>query len=219
MKSRHALSFGLACAALGSGATLAVLPALEHAPLAAEAIAQQPEGDAFDMEAMVATMMKLAEPGPQHKALCEAAGSWEAKMEFQWDPTAQPDVTYGSMECKPILGGRYTVSTFKGEVVMPTGKVPFEGFGINGYDNMTNEYFTVWCDTMSTKVMVMRGKGDDAAKKVTLEGMNNTPMGEWPMKMVISRDGTDKMVDAFWEPNPATGEMMNTGSITYTRKK
>lgn len=222
MKCCSTLSFGFACAALGAGATLAILPALERAPLTPEALAQQPEEQSFDMEAMVAQMMKLAEPGPQHEALCKTAGMWDAKVEFQFDPATPADVTYGTMECKSMMGGRYVMGHFKGEVMMPAGKMPFEGFSINGYDNLKEQYFSVWCDSMSTKAMIMYGQGDAKGKKITYEGMNNSPMGEYPMRLVVTRESDDKLVDAFWEPNmmdPTSPDMVQTGTITYTRKK
>jgi len=36
--------------------------------------------------------------------------------------------------------------------------MPFEGMGLDGYDNASKEYISIWIDNMGTGIMYMKGK-------------------------------------------------------------
>ena len=54
---------------------------------------------------------------------------------------------------KVLLGGRQTVEEFKSDFM----GMPFEGRLLQGYDNVTQRYWCVWTDNMSTGCMISYG--------------------------------------------------------------
>lgn len=176
--------------------------------------------DAMNMDpAQIMEIMRAAaEPGEHHKHLAKLAGRYDCTLAFKMDPSAPAEVSQGTCNNKLILGGRYLLSEFKGSFKFGGQDVAFEGVGILGYDKNTDQLTSVWCDSMNTAVQVMQGTCDANGEKLTFEGKTSTPFGESKMKNVykIPGDGTHTM--EFWEPNPMTGEMMQTGTIVYTPK-
>ena len=65
-----------------------------------------------------------------------------------------------------ILGGRYMRNSFQGSVM----GMPFEGIGIDGYDNAKKIYFTFWLDNMGTGSMYLEGKYDESLKAIIFTG-------------------------------------------------
>lgn len=167
----------------------------------------QPEGE---MDPMMQAMMEAGTPGEEHKRLASAAGEWKAKTKFMMQP-GQFEEGVGTMWSKPILDGRYTMGTFKSEFM----GMAFEGFALNGYDNVQQEYFSIWIDSMSTGVMHMRGKmeGDEIVMYGTVEMPQ--PMGKMEKKMVMTHPNDNTMHDVFY--NKMNGEWVHEGEIIYTR--
>jgi len=124
-----------------------------------------------DAEKM-AEWMKLAAPGPEHKALDPFVGEWNYTMSWKMKADAPAETSSGTSEAKWIMDGRFIQAMTKGEAM---GK-PFEGMAIMGYDNMKKEYSSIWLDNMSTSVMHSTGKYDDAGKSFTEEGKFLCPM-------------------------------------------
>ncbi len=169
----------------------------------------QPEMD-MEMDPMMQAMMEAGTPGEQHKVLASAAGEWKAHTKFMMQP-GQFDEGEGVMSSKAFLGGRYTRATFKSDFM----GMPFEGFALNGYDNIKKEYFSIWIDSMSTGVMHMTGqmKGDT----LVFHGTTTMPepMGEVEMKMEVTHPDNNTMHDTFYKK--LEGQWVKDGEITYTR--
>jgi hypothetical protein len=91
-----------------------------------------------------------------------------------------------------VLGGRYLKSTFKGNMM----GMPFEGMGLDGYDNATKEYISIWTDNMGTGIMYMKGKWDDDSKTVVYLGNVVNPMTgkEEKSKTVFKKTDDDHML-------------------------
>ena len=149
-------------AASGAGAPAAAAPADAQAKMKAEM-------DAY---------MKLAQPGEHHKLLGHLAGKWQVAGRTWMDPSQPPVEMTFAVEASWILGGRYLqqvhTSTFMGQ--------PFEGRSLDGYDNVTHEYFSTWVDNMGTGVMVFRGKCDDPCTALTETAEGPDPMTGKVMK-------------------------------------
>ena len=169
----------------------------------------QPEME-MEMDPMMEAMMQAGTPGEHHELLASAAGEWKAQTKFMMQP-GQFDEGVGSMHSKPILGGRYTYATFKSDFM----GMPFEGVAINGYDNIKQEYFSIWIDSMSTGVMHMTGQME--GDTITFHGTTQfpEPMGEVEMKMEVTHPNEDTMHDSFYKK--LDGEWVKDGEITYTR--
>lgn len=167
----------------------------------------QPEGE---MDPMMQAMMEAGTPGEHHKLLASAAGEWKAHTRFMMQP-GQFEEGEGVMWSKPILDGRYFMGHFKSEFM----GMPFEGYALNGYDNVKKEYFSIWIDSMSTGVMHMTGQmeGDTIVYHGT--AVMPAPMGEVEMKMEVSHPEDDVMHDTFYKK--LGGQWVKDGEITYTR--
>jgi hypothetical protein len=161
-------------AALGAVAVLvfaaASLPARAAAQAAgtagtaAAAPASPAAGDpAAKMKAEMEAYAKLGQPGEHHKLLGNLAGKWKVTGK-SWMVPGQPPIDMSStMEASWMLGGRYLQEVHTGSFM---GQ-PFEGRAVDGYDNVTKEYFSTWIDNMGTGVEIFRGSCKDPCKTLT----------------------------------------------------
>jgi hypothetical protein len=171
---------------------------------------------------MMAMMMELAQPGPNHKLLLEGAGTWTYTMKFWMDPSAPPSESSGSATYKAAMGGRYLIGEFSGKMQMPgpDGKladVEFKGMGIEGYDNVMKRFVSSWIDNMGTGIMNAEGTYDSTAKKLTyhaeyesLPGMKNK------IREVLTIVDKDNRTFEFFENRG--GQEVRTMEIKYKRK-
>lgn len=166
----------------------------------------QPE----EMDPMMQAMMEAGTPGEHHAMLAKTAGEWKAHTRFMMQP-GQFEEGEGTMTSKTILDGRYTMAHFKSDFM----DMPFEGYAINGYDNVKKEYFSIWIDSMSTGVMHMTGQRE--GDTVVLHGTAHMPepMGVMEMKMETTHSSDDTIHDVFYKK--MEGEWVQDGEITYTR--
>jgi hypothetical protein len=177
-----------------------------------EAHAEMPEMSAED-KAMMEAWMKAGTPGEQHARMAEAAGDWTASVKT-WMGPGEPTVSTGTVKRAMILDGRVLTEHFEGDMM----GTPFVGHGMFGYDNASGTYWSTWNDSMSTGVMVSRGKWDAEKNELVQEGTVTNAMTGEPMTLkTVSRHpapGTE--VFEMWEPKD--GEMVRTMEITYTKK-
>jgi len=171
-----------------------------------------------DQKKMAEMYMKAAQPGPEHKKLAEMAGDWDANVTMYEGP--QPTKSKGTAHCETIMGGRYLLMKFEGNMQMPgAGSMPFHGMAISGYDNGKKMYVNTWIDDMGTGIMVTEGKYD--GDKLTCEGSTTDPMSGQPMKIkeISTHPDKDHMHFEMYGPNPTNpSEMMKMMEIDYTRK-
>ncbi len=213
--TRIALSVAFAlCLVTGSSAFAADKATKAKAtPKAQAAKAEAPKTDAQHDEMMEA-MMKMAMPGPMHELLKPMAGNWKATSKT-WMSPGEPAVTEGTCENTWIMGNRYMQTTYKGQF----GGMPFEGFGLMGYDNQKKEFVSVWCDNTGTGLMTSDGSADPTGKVLTMAS-----------KMIDPATGqlTDyKMITKVVDENQHTMSMISVKDgnehtdmeITYTRMK
>jgi len=172
-------------------------------------------GSAPSQAQMMAQYMALAEPGPEHRALADMAGDWDATCISYCDPSGVPQTFTGEQESEMILGRRFLKSEYKGEMM----GVPFEGVSLTGYDNIRKKYVSLWADTMSTMWMTAEGEADASGKIVTLVGSYDDPVTGKTMEMRQVVTMLDKNTHKFemYGPNPQTGEEMLMMEITYRR--
>jgi hypothetical protein len=88
-----------------------------------------------------------------------------------WMGPGEPIVSSGSSTYKWVLGGRYLQSQHTGDF----GGVPFEGMGIDGYDNAQKEYFSLWFDNTGTGFMSIKGHPSFDGKGLTYSGTSFDP--------------------------------------------
>jgi hypothetical protein len=169
-------------------------------------------------EEMMAAMMKLASPGPEHAALNPLAGSWKTTVKSYAGPAgplAQPTINEGTCDRSWVMGGRYLVGNYKGAF----NGMPFEGMEVLGYDNMKKQYVSSWVDNMGTGIMLSSGGAmDPATKSFTLTGSAPDPSGQNMMMREVTSivDGNTYTMTMFATMGAQEQKVME---ITYTRVK
>jgi len=117
-------------------------------------------------------MMKLAQPGEHHQHLAVMVGDWTYTQKMWMDPSQPPIETKGKASGRSLLGGRFIETVYNGEFM----GMPFEGHGIDGYDNTTKKHTGFWVDNMGTMSMMLTGSCDQGGKVTTLEATYLDPM-------------------------------------------
>jgi hypothetical protein len=163
---------------------------------------------------MMAAYMEAATPGSEHEMLAKSAGNWNVTMKSWMAPGADPMVSEGTETGEMILGGRYLKSEFSGT----TMGMPFNGFGLIGYDNVSKKYVGTWCDSMGTGIMRYEGTYDEQDKVLTCKGDYIDPAtGETVTATLISRIiDDDHHVFEMWSPGP-DGQPMKWMEMDYRR--
>jgi Protein of unknown function (DUF1579) len=172
---------------------------------------------------MMAKMMELSKLNDNHKLLGTLAGTWTDTVKMWMDPKGNPTESKGTAVRKAIMGGRYYVCDFTGQMQMPgaDGKpknMEFKGMSIEGYDNVKQKFVSTWCDIMGTGIVMSEGTYDAGSKTFTYTGSFDAMPG-----MTIKLRETLKIVDAnhhtfeYFEDR-GQGEMKSV-EINYTRKK
>jgi hypothetical protein len=197
-----------------SGTASADTPKEKTAP-AAKAETKSDAKSHPDHDAMMAEMMKYANPGPQHQALNPLAGNWKTVTKM-WMGPGEPEVSNGTCERSWALGGRFLVSNYKGTF---SGK-PFEGMELLGYDLRKQQYVSTWIDNMGTGFSVSEnGTMDPATKSLTLGMSFDDPMTNQKMAYKIVTKITDDNSHTFSMIGSREGKDFTEMEIAYTRVK
>jgi hypothetical protein len=145
-------------------------------------------------------------PGPEMDVLQKMVGTWDCTVKGAGMPDSKGVATY-----KMACNGMWVVSEFKSEM----GGMPFEGKGIDGYDQMKKKYVGVWVDSMSSTPMVSEGTYDADKKTMTMNGEMPAEGKMVKTKMVTETKDDDTVVLSMY-PGGADAAMM---TITYSRRK
>lgn len=166
-----------------------------------------------DDQAMMAAYMEKMKPGPAHALLGQLAGDWTYTMTSYENPE-QPMKLTGESTKTMMMGGRYLEESLAGEMM----GMPFKGMGITGYDNVSNEFQSVWFDNMSTALMMSEGTYQEGGP-IVLTGTWTDPMsGETKnIKMVTTIVDKNKHTFKYLMDGP-DGKEMTMMEIDYIRK-
>lgn len=109
-------------------------------------------------EADMKAMESAGKPGPEHEGLAKFAGDWTFVNRAWMAPGTPPMESTGTMHGEATWGGRYLVEDWKGDMM---GQ-PFEGRGVNAYNNVAKRYENTWVDSMGTGIWFSTGTCDAA---------------------------------------------------------
>lgn len=159
-------------------------------------------------------MMKAMAPGEHHQHLARFAGKFEASVTTWMAPGGPAQESKGTSESTMILGGRYLQDVVKSNFA----GMPFEGMGITGYDNISQQYCFAWVDNMGTGIMTATGTCSDGGKTITFEGKVSMPGVPVPVPFKEVLKWVDETTHVF-EMYMASekGEMFKTMEATYKR--
>lgn len=195
--------------------SLLCLSALLAAPLFAQDKPKEPAAGPGGMDpAAMEAMMKAAQPGAKHKILGGLVGDGSFTMKMWLAPGQPPAESKGTVHAEWILGGRYVQSIYKGEFM---GQ-PFEGRGIDGYDNVAQRYVGSWVDNAGTGIMNSTGSCEEASKTCTMtaEILDPTNGKKVTTRTVTALTGGGHKMEMFMKDD--SGEM-KTMELVVTHKK
>lgn len=172
--------------------------------------------DQGGMDAEMAAMMAAAQPNEHHHGLEWAVGTWKASSKF-YDaktPGAPPMETVGEATNTMIMGGRFMTTEFSGDFM----GMPFEGLGIEGYDNITKQHVSTWVDSMGTMILQSKGTCSDGDKVRTLQSDFIDPATGKPtsVKLVTTFESDNKHVFEMFTLLP-DGEEFKVMQIVYSK--
>jgi hypothetical protein len=169
-----------------------------------------------------ATMMKnwaaYMTPAKPHEMMKSWNGSWTGDITMWQAPGAPPETTRGTAVYKMVLGDRYQVGNFTGNMM---GQ-PFEGMSTLAYDNAKKVFVTIWMDNMGTGLMKLEGPWDEPSKSMTLTGKMVDPTSgngkEIETRQIVKVIDDNTQVMEMYGPGP-DGKEYKMMEIRYTRKK
>jgi hypothetical protein len=167
-----------------------------------------------DMQACAAA----ATPGKMHEFLAADAGTWAGKNTMWMAPGTEPMQAVSTTTITPIMDGRYTKVDVKGE--MPGGMGPFEGFGIYGFDNVTQKFSCTWIDNHSTGIAQGTGELSKDGKVLTLNYTYNCPVTKKPttMREIHTTTGPNTRTLEMWGTEPKSGKEFKMMKVELTKK-
>lgn len=168
----------------------------------------------MDEKAMMELWKQAATPGEPHKQFAALAGSWTTQTKEWMEPGKPPTESSGTAELKMLLDGRFLYQEFNGQMM---GQ-PFNGIGIDGYDNLRKKYVTVWMDSMGTGFFMMEGTASLDGKTITLKGSHPEPGGGHMSHRAIWKliDDNTQQFDMYGSHHGQ--KEMKMMEILYTRK-
>ena len=123
-------------------------------------------------------------------------------------------VTEGTFHRKMILGGRVLEERYEATIM----GAPFEGYSLNGYDNVTGRRWTLWVDNMSTGPMVTWGDWSDEQKAHVFHGTVPDPMrgALTKTKTIVRHPSADEEVVEIYDLG--SGEPVKTMQVVAKRQ-
>ena len=172
-------------------------------------------GGGSEAESMMKMMQEMSAPVKEHEALKPLVGAFTCSTKFYAAPGTPPQESTGTVERKWVLGNRYIQEEVKATMM----GMPFEGFGIAGYDKLQKLYHAYWIDSMGTGTWSMTGTADAAGKVFTYTGENFDPMVGQKTKgrSTVEFVDNNKHVMKMYGPGPDGKEFMMF-EMTCTRK-
>ncbi len=179
------------------------------------ALAKEKKGTKqMDQQAMMELWQKLAMPGEPHKLFAMLAGRWTTTTKEWMEPGTPPMESTGTANMKMLLDGRFLYQDFNGQMM---GQ-PFNGIGIDAYDNVTKKYVTAWMDSLGTGILLMEGTASPDGKTITLRGSHAEPGGGKVMHRATWKiiDGNNQTFEMYG--TRGRGKEMKILEIVYTRR-
>lgn len=153
---------------------------------------------------------QMPSPGPEHAKLKALEGTWNFVMKPSEGPEAK-GVSVFKLEC----AGFWLTCDFSCKM----GDIPFQGKGIDGYDQIKKKYVSVWVDSMTSSPMIFEGDYDASGKVLTMSCKAPGPEGKpalWrSVSKIISPD--EHTFEMFLTPEG--GKEASMMIVTYKRAK
>ncbi len=158
----------------------------------------------------MASAQEPQRPGPEHAHLNAMEGTWDTVMEMGGQKSK------GTATYKSICSGMWIASDFECDL----GGVPYQGHGMDGYDQLKKKYIGHWFDSMTSAPMAFEGNFDADHKVLTMTGTSSGPDGK-PQKFRTTTEmkGADRMTFKMFMATAVDGKDELAFTIEYTRRK
>ncbi len=172
-------------------------------------------GGGGETDPMMKLMQEMSAPGKEHETLKPLVGSFTCTTKIHGAPGGEPVESTGTVERKWILGNRYIQEEVKATMM----GMPFEGFGVMGYDKLQKFYHAFWIDSMGTGTWSSTGTADASGKVISYTGENFNPMFGQKIKerSTVELLDNNKHTVKMYAPGPDGKEML-TFEMSCTRK-
>lgn len=169
----------------------------------------------FEMTPEMMACIEAGTPGEMHAWLMEGAGEWHGTSTMWMEAGAQPMTSEVTSTLTPIMDGRYLKVEYSGDM----GGMPFQGMGINAFDNVSQKFQSTWIDSMSTGIMFGTGERSSDGTQLTWEFTYNCPIQKKPvtMRQVETHNGANKMKLEMFGPDMKTGKEYKMMEIAMER--
>jgi hypothetical protein len=184
------------------------------APSAAQPQMQLPPGWTMDdMQACLAA----GTPSEMHKRLAEGVGTWHGESSIWMAPGTPPLKSECTSVVTPIMDGRFTKCELDGQCPIMG---PYSGFGILGFDNVSQQVVATWIDSHSTGIMFGKGELSSEGKVLTLEFESNCPITKKPtlVREVETITGPKSKTFEMFGTDPKSGEEFKMMHIVFTKE-
>jgi hypothetical protein len=156
-------------------------------------------------------------PGEMHERLANDVGEWHGSVTMWMGPGGEPMTSECTTTVTPMMDGRYTKVEWEGD--MP-GMGPNHGFGIYGFDNVSQKFVSIWIDNHSTGIMRGDGNLSPDGKTLSWEFTHNCPVTKKPavMREVETITGPGTKTLEMHATDPKSGEEYKMMSVELTKQ-
>lgn len=162
--------------------------------------------------------MAAGMPGKMHEQLAKSVGTWVGKSQMWMGPTAaEPARGECTQTITSVMDGRYITGDMTGEL---PGMGPFKGFGITGFDNVSQKFVGSWIDNHSSGIMQGVGELSTDGKTMTWNFTYNCPITKKSAIVRQIETYPDNKTQTFemFTTDPKSGKEYKCMRIDFTRK-
>ncbi len=166
-------------------------------------------------QATVEMWQKISTPGSEHEKLAKYTGDWKIELKAWMAPGQPPMETSGTAQTTMMLGGRIRKEEFHADM----GGMPFDGWGMTGFDNFKRKFWMTWNDNMFTGILHVEGEFAEGDKAIVMHGYMDKPMAnqrDVPIRNLLRLVSDDHYVFEVWE-HVGTPQEFQSLEIKYTR--
>lgn len=219
---RGMISMGLCCVvgAMMAGCSSSRSDMSDRQPMHGSMDKQPMDKQPMDMKEMEKVMMEMGTPRAEHRNLQSRVGTWDGHVKAWMMPGQPAEESTCTTTFTPMMDGRFLRSETRGNMLMGGHTMPFEGFGVYGFNNATGEYESTWCDNMGTMQMHFTGKASGDGRKIVTTSHFYCPMQKknTSMREVETMTGPNTMMLEMYGPDMETGREYKMMQIDYTRR-
>jgi hypothetical protein len=166
-----------------------------------------------DMQACI----RAGTPGEEHEHLAKSVGQWHGTTTMWMSPGGEAMASECKVTVTPIMDGHYTKIKWEGD--MP-GMGPYRGLGIYGFDNVSQEFVSIWIDNHSTGIMRGVGELSPDGKTLSWKYTHNCPVTKKPavLREEETFTGPNTKTIVMHAADPKSGKEYKMMSVELTKE-